>query len=58
MTYSIKYLAIYIGSLTICNVRYTLSCKHQNMEVYTRHALKYSLVLSCIDRMLNFGLKS
>ena len=28
------------------------------MELYTRNAVKYSLVLSCIDRMLNYGLKS
>ena len=28
------------------------------MEVYTRNAVKYSFLLSCIDRMLNYGLKS
>ena len=29
-----------------------------NMELYTRNAVKYSFLLSCIDRMLNYGLKS
>ena len=28
------------------------------MELYTRNAVKYSFLLSCIDRMLNCGLKS
>ena len=28
------------------------------MELYTRNAVKYSFILSCIDRMLNYGLKS
>ena len=28
------------------------------MELYTRNAVKYSFLLSCIDRMLNYGLKS
>ena len=28
------------------------------MEPYTRNAVKYSFLLSCIDRMLNYGLKS
>ena len=28
------------------------------MELYTRNAVKYSFLLSCIDRMLNDGLKS
>ena len=28
------------------------------MELYTRNAVKYSFLLSCIDRMLNNGLKS
>ena len=45
-------------SLKICNVRYTLSCKQQNMELYTRNAFKYSFLLSCIERMLHYGLKS
>ena len=27
------------------------------MELYTRNAVKYSFLLSCIDRMLNYGLK-
>ena len=58
MTYNIRYLAIYIRSLKVCNVRFILSYKHQNMELYTRNAVKYSFVLSCIDRMLNYGLKS
>ena len=31
---------------------------HKNMELYTRNAVKYSFLLSCIDRMLNYGLKS
>ena len=56
MTYNIRYVAIYTGSLKICNVRYILSCKHQNMEIYIRNALKY--LLSCITRMLHYGLKS
>ena len=28
------------------------------MELYTRNAVKYSFLLSCIDRMLNYGFKS
>ena len=28
------------------------------MELYTRNAVKYSFLLSCIDRVLNYGLKS
>ena len=28
------------------------------MELYTRNAVKYIFLLSCIDRMLNYGLKS
>ena len=33
--------------------------KHQNIEKkYTRNAVKYSFLLSCIDRMLNYGLLS
>ena len=58
MTYNIRYLAIYIGSLKVCNVRYILSYKHKSMKRYTRNAVKYSFLLSCIDRMLNYDLKS
>ena len=60
MTYYIRYLAIYmyIGSLKVCNVRYILSYKLQNMKLYTQNAVKYSFLLSCINRMLNYGLKS
>ena len=58
MTYNIRYLAIYMGSLKVCNVRYILSYTHYNMELYTRNAVKYSFLLSCIDRILNYGLKS
>ena len=58
MTYNIRYLAIYIGSLNVCYVRYILSYKLQNMTFYTRNAVKYSFLLSFIDRMLNYGLKS
>ena len=32
--------------------------RHQNMELYTINAVKYSLLLSCIKRMLNYGLNS
>ena len=32
--------------------------RHQNMEPYTINAVKYSLLLSCINRMLNYGLNS
>ena len=28
------------------------------MELYTRNAVNYSFLLSCIDRMLNCGLKT
>ena len=28
------------------------------MELYTRNSVKYSFLLSCFDRMLNYGLKS
>ena len=58
MPFNIRYLAIYIGSLKVCNVRYILSYKLQNMKLYTRNVVKYSFLLSCIDRMLNYGLKS
>ena len=58
MTYNIRYLAIYIGSLKVFNVRYILSYKLQNMKLYTRNEVMYSFLLSCIDRMLNYGLKS
>ena len=27
------------------------------MEFYTRNTVKYSFILSCIDRMFNYGLK-
>ena len=27
------------------------------MELYTRNAVKYSFLLSCVDRMLIYGLK-
>ena len=57
MTYNIRYLAIYKGSLKVCNVHYILSYKLQNMKLYTRNAVKYSFLLSCIDRMLNYDLK-
>ena len=53
-----RYLAIYIGSLSVCSVRYILSYKHQNMELYTKYTFKYSFLLPCIDIMLNYGLKS
>ena len=58
MTYNIRYLVIYKGSLKVCNVRYILSYKLQNMKLNTRNAVKYSFLLLCIDRMLNYGLKS
>ena len=29
-----------------------------NKQIYTRNTVKYSFLLSCIDRMLNYGLKS
>ena len=58
MSYNIRYFAIYIGSFKVCNVRYILSYKHQNMELYTRNSVMYSFLLSCIDRMLTNGLKS
>ena len=28
------------------------------MELYIRNEVKYSFLLACIDRMLNYGLKS
>ena len=31
---------------------------HQHMDHYSRNVVKYSFLLSCIDRMLNYGLKS
>ena len=51
-------MAIYVGSLKVCNVRYILAYKHQNIELYARNAVKYSYLLLRIDRMLNYGLKS
>ena len=56
--YNIRYLAIYIGSLKVCNVHYILSYKHHKIELYTRNAVKNSFLLSWIDIMLNYGLKS
>ena len=58
MIYNLRYLAIYIGRLKVCNVRYILSYKHLNTELNARNAVKYSSLLSCIDRMLSYGLKS
>ena len=58
MAYNIRFLPIYIGSIKVCNVRHLLSYTHQNMELYTRNAVKYSFLLSCIDIILNKGLKS
>ena len=58
MAYNIRCLAIYLGSIKVCNVHYILSYKYQNMELYTRNAVKYSFLLLCIDRILNYGLKS
>ena len=57
MTYNIRYLAIYIGSLKVCNVRYILSYKLQNMKLYIRNAVKYSFLLLCIERMLLWFMK-
>ena len=45
-------------SLKVCNVRYILSYKHQNMELNARNTVKYRFLLSCIDKILNYGLKS
>ena len=58
MAYNIRYLAIYIGCLKVCKVRYILSYKHSDMELYIKNAAKYNFLLSCIDIMLNYGLKS
>ena len=58
MTYNVRYLAIYVGSLKVCNVRYSWSYKHLNIELYIRNAVKYRLLLSCIYRVLNYGFKS
>ena len=58
MTYNIRCLAIYIGSLKVCNVHYTWSYKHLNIDLYTKNAVKYRFLQSCIDRMLKYGLKS
>ena len=58
MTYNKRYLAINIGSFIACNVRNILSYKLQNMKFYITNAVKYNFLLSCIDRMLNYGLKS
>ena len=59
--YDILYKAsgnLYIGSHKVCNVRYIWSYKHYNVELDTRNAVEYSFLLSSIDRMLNYGLKS
>ena len=58
MTNNLRYLAIYIGSLKVCNVRYILSNKLQDIKLYTGNAVKYRFLLSCVDKMLNYGLKS
>ena len=58
MTYNMRYLAIFVGTLKVCNVRYILSYKLRNIKLYIRNAIKYSFLLSCIDIMLNYGLKS
>ena len=50
---------ICIGSLIkVYTVRYILSNKFQNVKLYTRNAAMYSFLLSCIDRMLDYGIKS
>ena len=58
MTYNMRCLAIFIGSLKVYNVRYILSYKLQNIKLYVRNAVKYSFSLSCIDSMLKYGLKT
>ena len=59
MICNIRYLAIYIISLKVCNVRYILSFKLQNMKLNTRNAVKYSFfLLLCIDIMINYGLQN
>ena len=57
MTYNIRYLAINIGSLKVCNVRYILSYKLKNMKLYTRNVVKFNFLLSSIERILNYGFK-
>ena len=57
MTYNIRYLAIYLESLEVGYVCYILSYKLQNMKPYTRNEVRYRFLLSCIDRMLNYGFK-
>ena len=51
MTYNIRYLAIYIGGLKFCNVRYILSYKFQNIKLYTRNELSidfyYRVSIEC-----------
>ena len=49
---------MYMGSIKACNVRCILAYKHQNKEIYTRNAVKLSSILMCIDRILNYVLKS
>ena len=51
MTYNIRHLAIYIGTLKVCNVCYILSYKNNNIELYTRNAVKYMYQYN-----LNYGL--
>ena len=58
MTYDKRYFAIYIGSLKVCYASYILSYKHLNMELYTRNTAKYSFLLSFLDKMFNYSLKS
>ena len=59
MTCNIRYLAIYIGSLKVCNVRDILSCKLQNMKLYTRNAvISITFYYRVSTRMLSYGVKS
>ena len=51
MTYNIRHLVKYIGTLKVCNVCYILSYKNKNIELNIRNAVKYMYQYN-----LNYGL--
>ena len=48
MTYNIRYLAIPIVSLKVCNVRYIFHA-NSKMLLYNRNAVKYSFFYYCLS---------
>ena len=54
MIYKIRYLAIYVASLKVCNVYYILLYKKQNV-IYIRNDVMHSFSIVLIYQMLIYG---